>query len=135
MSISTDGQDLFAPDDPVLYPRYPSEMIERRLSLVADLRTELPPNVAPALLARATEQKIPLLEAQAKRAIGLAHRDAAQLTAAIAIWERVGALPSLGRTRAERGLITGDQKETDAGLDILKKLGDVNYVDRFATDV
>ncbi|HVS47486.1 MAG TPA: hypothetical protein VHJ99_01120 [Candidatus Dormibacteraeota bacterium] len=110
-------------------------MIERRLSLVADLRTELPPNVAPALLARATEQKIPLLEAQARWAIGLAHRDAAQLTAAIAIWERVGALPSLGRARAERGLITGDQKETDAGLDILKKLGDVNYVDRFATGV
>jgi class 3 adenylate cyclase len=135
LSAYINGQDLFAPDDPVLYPRYPSEMIERRLSLVADLRTELPPNVAPALLARATEQKIPLLEAQARRAIGLAHRDDAQLTAAIAIWERVGALPSLGRARAERGLIMRDQKETDAGLDILKKLGDVNYVDRFATDV
>ena len=40
-------------------------------------------------------------------------------------------MPHQGRGRAERGLLTGDQAETDAGLAILKKLGDVNYVDRF----
>lgn len=44
-------------------------------------------------------------------------------------------MPNLGRARAERGLLTGDQAETDAGLAILKKLGDVNYVDRFAARV
>jgi hypothetical protein len=30
------------------------------------------------------------------------------------------------------GLLTGDRAETDAGLAILKKLGDMDYVDRFA---
>jgi class 3 adenylate cyclase/tetratricopeptide (TPR) repeat protein len=129
------GEILFTPDDPGLSPRYPPEMVERRLARAVDLRAELPTSVLPAVLARALEQKIPLLEAQARRAIGLAHRDAAQLTAAIAIWEPVGALPNLGRARAERGLVLGDEKETEAGLAILKKLGDINYVDRFADRV
>lgn len=79
--------------------------------------------------------QLPLLEAQVRRAIGLAQRDPAELTAAIAIWEPVGALPNLGRARAERGLLSGDTAETDAGLAILKKLGDVNYVDRFVPRV
>src|SRR5207253_10706427 len=38
--------------------------------------------------------------------------------------ERRGA--QLGRAKAERGLINGDAAETDAGLAILKKLGDVD---------
>jgi hypothetical protein len=67
--------------------------------------------------------------------MGLANRDPAELTAAIAVWEPVGAVPNVGRARAERGLFSGDQAETEAGVAILKKLGDVNYVDRFAARV
>jgi hypothetical protein len=81
----------------------------------------------------------PAISASGRRTIsssaGLASRDPAELSAAIGIWERAGAVPNLGRARAERGLLTGDQAETDAGLAILKKLGDVNYVDRFAARV
>jgi len=51
------------------------------------------------------------------------------------MWERMGAQPQLGRARAECGLIAGDAAETEAGLAMLKKLGDVNYVDRFAARV
>ena len=47
----------------------------------------------------------------------------------------MGAVPPLGRARAERGLINGDVAETEAGLAMLKKLGDVEYVDRFAARV
>jgi class 3 adenylate cyclase/tetratricopeptide (TPR) repeat protein len=129
------GEAGFAPNDSSVSGREPTEMTERRLCLANDNREQVPADVLDRNLNRALRIHVPLLEAQTRRAIGLAHRDAAQLTAAIAIWERIGALPSLGRARAERGLVTGDQKETDAGLDILKKLGDVNYVDRFATDV
>jgi tetratricopeptide (TPR) repeat protein len=135
LTAHVNGESGFTSDDPVLFPRYPPEMVERRLALAADLRAELPPNLLPALLERAVEQKIPLLEAQIRRAMGLANRDPAELTAAIAIWEPVGALPNFGRARAERGLYSGDQSETEAGLAILKKLGDVNYVDRFAARV
>jgi hypothetical protein len=111
------------------------EMVERRVALAADPREELPSNVLPALLERAVLRRLPLLEAQARRAIGLANRDPAELSAAIAIWEPMGAVPNLGRARAERGLLTGDPAETEAGLAILNKLGDVNYVDRFAARV
>ena len=135
LTAHVNGEPGFTSDDPALFARYPSEMVERRLALAADLRTELPPNLLPALLERAIEQKIPLLEAQVRRAMGVANRDPAELTAAIAIWEPVGALPNLGRARAERGLFSGDQAETEAGLAILKRLGDVNYVDRFAAPV
>ena len=44
-------------------------------------------------------------------------------------------VPQLGRAMAERGLIDGDAAETDAGLAMLKKLGDVDYVDRFVARV
>jgi hypothetical protein len=47
----------------------------------------------------------------------------------------MGAVPQLGRGKAERGLLSGDPVETDAGLAMLKKLGDVNYLDRFAARV
>jgi len=135
LSAYVKGEMSFTHDDLVLLPRAPSETIERRLSLAADLRSEISAEVVAALLARAQEQKLPLLEAQTRRAAGLAKRDPAELSAAIVIWERAGALPNLGRARAERGLVTGDQAETDAGLAILKKLGDMNYVDRFAARV
>jgi hypothetical protein len=57
------------------------------------------------------------------------------MTTALAIWDRAGAVPHQGRAHAERGLLSGDQAETDAGLAILKKLGDLNYVDRFAARI
>ena len=53
------------------------------------------------------------------------------MSAAVAIFERLGAVPQLGRARAERGVLTGDEAETEAGLAILRKLGDATYVDRF----
>jgi hypothetical protein len=63
----------------------------------------------------------------------LAYHDAWELSQAIEIWKRVGAQPQLGRGLAEHGMLAGDSVETEAGLAILKKLGDVNYVDRFST--
>jgi hypothetical protein len=57
------------------------------------------------------------------------------MTRALAIWDRIGAVPHQGRGRAELGLITGQPVETDAGLAILKKLGDLNYIDRFAARI
>jgi len=66
------------------------------------------------------------------RARALQRHDADDMSAALAIWERCGAMTQVGRARAERGLIMGDPSETAAGLAILKKIGDVNYVDRFA---
>ena len=125
----------FAADDSYLHKRSPAEMVERRLSLVCDRRAAMSRPALEAGLAKAQESGVPLLQAQFRRALALADRDVAQMTAAIEIWERVGAVPQLGRGHAERGLLSGNQAEVELGLAALKKLGDANYVDSFAAQL
>ena len=108
-----------------------SDTLERRLCLAGDLRQEPPPGLLDLLLNRAAAEHLPVLEAQIRRLLGLAGRDPAQLRAAISLWERMGALPNLGRGRAELGALEGDGAETESGLAILRRVGDVTYVDRF----
>jgi class 3 adenylate cyclase/tetratricopeptide (TPR) repeat protein len=129
------GESGFTSHDPFLSGQSPYEGVERRLCLSSDRREDLPREILEAGLDRAVEVGVPLLEAQMRRARGLAYRDATELTKALVIWDRIGAVPHQGRARAERGLILGDPSETEAGLDILKTLGDVNYVDRFTARV
>jgi tetratricopeptide (TPR) repeat protein len=129
------GDAGFTADDPSINRRHPPELTERRLCLACDNRQILPDAILEAQLALALRQRVPLLEAQVRRAMGLAHRDADQLSAAIGIWERIGAIPNVGRARAERGLITHNRTETDEALRLLRALGDVNYVDRFSTAI
>jgi hypothetical protein len=121
----------FIPNDPFLHDQYPYELAEHRACLAVDRREAIPEEILTAGLEVAVRAGVPLLEAQLRRARALAYRDPAEMTSALAIWDRAGAVPHQGRGHAERGLLTGDQAETDAGLAILKKLGDVNYVDRF----
>jgi len=126
------GNVDFSGPGSTLGPRYPAEMLERRLALAGDRRSELAGDVLSILLERAVDQRIPLLEAQVRRCLGLKHRDAGELSAAIAVWQPIGAMPNLGRGRAELGALSGDPDEMEAGLAILKKLGDANYLDRFS---
>ncbi len=127
------GDVRFEPDEP--FPsrgEFPREMLDRRVSLVCDLRGLIPRPFLDFGIESTEREGVPLLAAQLRRARGLATKDASELSRAIEIWERIQSPPNLGRARAERGLITGDTAETEAGLAILKKLGDTNYVDRFA---
>ena len=118
-----------------VFPRaggVPAETVERRISLMCDLRLPVPDEVLAGALERAVRADgVPILEGQVRRARALAAGDGAEMSAAVAIFERLGAVPQLGRARAERGVLTGDGSETEAGLAILRKLGDANYVDRF----
>ncbi len=125
------GEVGFTEDELYLTKNSPSEMVERRLNLACDRRAAMSRPALEAGLEKARKTGVPILEAQFHRALALAGQDAAQMSAAIEIWEPMGALPHLGRAHAERGLITGDQVEMNAGLSALKKLGDVNYVDNF----
>ncbi|HLY90599.1 MAG TPA: hypothetical protein VKQ27_16580, partial [Acetobacteraceae bacterium] len=114
---------------------YPAEMVERRLNLANDCRQAVPDNVIEETMNRAVRYKIPLLEAQTRRTIALGRKDAQEMSNAIAIWERIGAVPLIGRAKAERGLITGEEAETESGLQILSKLGDAFYLDRFSHQI
>jgi tetratricopeptide (TPR) repeat protein len=125
------GDAALAEESPVLRSAYPSELTERRVSLACDNRNRLPQSLLEDGLAAAVAKHQPLLEAQLQRALGLASRDPARFSAALEIWERSGAVPNIGRARAERGLVAGDAAEVEAGLAILRKLGDTYYLDRF----
>jgi hypothetical protein len=129
------GESGFTPTDPYLTGQSPYESVERRLCLASDRREQVPTEILEAGLDKAIQVGVPLLEAQVRRARGLAYRDATELTKALVIWDRIGAVPFQGRARAERGLIAGDTSETQAGLAMLKTLGDVNYVDRFTAQL
>ena len=125
------GDPAWTDDDQYLRIRYPADLAERRLNLANDQRKELSRTLLDGLLSRALGDHLPLLEAQVRRARGLAFKDAAEMSSAIEIWERAGAVTQLSRARAERGLLTGNSSEVDDGLAMLKKLGDADYVDRF----
>jgi class 3 adenylate cyclase len=129
------GEGAFTESDPYLLGNTPPETVERRLSLACDRRESIAEHVLDEILAKTVRTRVVLVEAQARRARALAHHDVSEMSAAIEIWERVGAVPWLGRGNAERGLLSGDVAETEAGLAMLKKLGDVNYVDHFAARV
>jgi class 3 adenylate cyclase/tetratricopeptide (TPR) repeat protein len=115
--------------------RIPFETVERRVSLACDLRKPAPREVTNTLLDSALGDRVPLTEAQLRRARALTDGDPAEMAKAVEIFERVGAVPQLGRARAELGLLRHDSEETEAGLAILRKLGDANYLDRFAAYV
>jgi hypothetical protein len=130
------GESGLSVKDPfVRFTAYPVEMAERRFNLAGDTRAAVQLEVLEKSLTKAIRVRAPLLEAQVRRVKGLVLREESQLEAAIAIWEPRGALPALGRAQAERGLIRADSVEMEAGLALLKKLGDVNYLDRFKASI
>src|SRR5262249_19571110 len=110
-------------------PRGPAELVERRVSLATDMRVPIPLDLGREVLEKARRDHVPILEGQVRRALAAAALDAEEMTRAVEMFERLGAVPQLGRARAERGLLTHDPAETEAGLAILKRLGDVNYLD------
>src|SRR3989454_5332215 len=129
------GESGLTANDPIMQGRYWFEAAERRVSLACDHREQIPREVLEEGLARAVHGGVPSLQAQIQRARRLAYRDASELSLASETRERVGVVPPLGRGKGERGLRNGEAAETDAGLAILKKLGDVDYVDRFVARV
>jgi hypothetical protein len=111
-------------------PRARQQLVERTLSLCADLEHVLPPDRIRPIVDSAAADGLKLLEAQARRALGIALRDAAELTRALGIFEEARAAPYAARVRCERALLTGDQAELEAGMHILEALGDLDQLAR-----
>ena len=70
------------------------------------------------------------LEAQARRALGLALRNPEELTRALALFEQIGAAPYAARARCERALLTNDAAGLAAGIGTLTELGDLDQLQR-----
>ena len=129
------GESGLSATDPFLKGQYPWEHAEKRFCLACDRREQLPATLLDQGLGKAVRVRVPLLEAQIRRAIALARHEPSEMQRAIEIWERLGAQTHLHRARAEHGLLVGDSGETDSALAALKKIGDSNYVDRFSTSL
>jgi class 3 adenylate cyclase len=111
-------------------PRTRQQLVERTLSLCSDLDRPLAPAALQEIVTGAATDGLKLLEAQARRALGLALRDPGELTRALGIFEETRAVPYAARARCERALLTGDQVELEAGLRVLEGLGDLDQLAR-----
>jgi len=112
-------------------PRLQVERLERGLSMLLDHDRLPSTDGLVAVLAFCREGDYPLLEAQVERALGQAQRDPARLERSIALFDRAGAQPYAARARCERGLMTGDATQMEAGLAVLERLGDAEQILRF----
>jgi class 3 adenylate cyclase len=111
-------------------PRARQQLVERTLSLCADLDRRLAPEALRPIVEGAAADGLRLLEAQARRALGLAVGDTTELTRALEIFEETRAVPYAARVRCERALLTGDQSELAAGMHVLEALGDLDQLGR-----
>ena len=111
-------------------PRARQQLVERTLSLYSDLDRSLAPEALQPIVTSAAADGLKLLEAQARRALGISRRDPAELTRALELFEETRAVPYAARVRCERALLTRDQSELEAGMHVLEALGDVDQLAR-----
>ena len=111
-------------------PRARQQLVERTLSLYSDLDRSLAPEALQPIVTSAAADGLKLLEAQARRALGISRRDPAELTRALGIFEETRAVPYAARVRCERALLTRDQSELEAGMHVLEALGDLDQLAR-----
>jgi class 3 adenylate cyclase len=107
------------------------ERVERGLNLLLDAGKHPSIPTLTEILERAQEGCFKPLEAQARRGLGLAGRDAGMLSTSLALWEEFGALPYAARVRCERALLTGDHSELEKGLAALERFGDRLQLGRY----
>jgi hypothetical protein len=81
-------------------PRARQQLVERTFSLCADLDRLLAPEAIRPIVECAAAAGLKLLEAQARRAIGIAARNTAELTRALEIFEETRAVPYAARSAA-----------------------------------
>jgi class 3 adenylate cyclase len=111
-------------------PRARQQLVERTLSLCSDLDRSLAPEAIQRIVTSAAADGLKLLEAQARRALGISTRDPVELTRALGIFEETRAVPYAARVRCERALLTGNQSELEAGMHVLEALGDLDQLAR-----
>src|SRR4029077_1615656 len=100
------------------------ELFERTVSLASDREWPLPLDALVAMRAQPANQVMRHVSATLDRAIALARGDAALLRGVLADAEAMHARPLEARVRCELGRMTGDDRELEAGLVILRELDD-----------
>jgi len=111
-------------------PRARQQLVERTLSLCSDLDRSIAPDAIRRIVTSAASDGLKVLEAQARRALGISLRDSAELTRALELFEATGAVPYAARVRCEWALLTRNQSELEAGMRVLEALGDLDQLAR-----
>jgi hypothetical protein len=107
-----------------------NESVERALSYCCDRAFPLASDLTRSIVAFAGPLGHQVLEAQARRALGIGSADPQELARVLAIFERIGATPYAARTRCERALLIDDERELAAGKRALEAVGDVDQLAR-----
>lgn len=113
--------------------RFPGERsyhLEHVLGLVTDHRAEVSTDLLAGLVKRGADLQSPLLEGQARRALGIAERRPDHLERAVELFESVGAAAYLARARIELGQLQGDPELVRSGTAALTQIGDLDYLGR-----
>ena len=109
--------------------RFAPETREQVLGILCDAGAP-PPLEVVAQLEEEWKQRVPLLQAQCRRARGLLLSDPAALEEAESLFAARGEVPCLARVRVELGLLTDDKDRLLAGTRVLEGLGDGEYLGR-----
>jgi hypothetical protein len=109
-------------------------VLERWLYEANDRGVRVPRETVEPVLSEAKAMNAGALSVEVLRAIGLAEADANRLREALAIAERIGAKPAIGRLRCEIGLLSGDASLVEGGRQVLREIGDLTSLDRYEGD-
>jgi hypothetical protein len=107
------------------------ELYEQAVSLASDRDWPLPLDALEAGRAAPAFRRQRHVHLALGRAIGLTRRDPELLRRVLADAESMHARPAMGRLHCEIGRLTGDDAETEAGLRILRELGDQLQIAKF----
>ncbi|MDQ3879993.1 MAG: AAA family ATPase [Chloroflexota bacterium] len=131
-AVATLDLDAVAADVVGGHERYRQRphVVERAIAVCAD-RSHPMPVAALREFAASVAGDMPIVEAQARRGVGLAERDPGDLRHALELFERHRAVPYVARTRVELGRLTGDHALAEQGIAGLEALGDLDQVSRY----
>jgi class 3 adenylate cyclase len=104
------------------------------LGQLADRRHGVAEAALDELIRYVDERGLRLVSAQARRLRGVHRGDRADLAAALADFEDMGARPFAARARTELGMLDGNAELIDRGMDELEALGDVEQSARVAAE-
>jgi len=108
-----------------------TELLERAVSLAVDRDWALPIDALEQARAAMAGHKLRHLDITLDRAIAVTRGDAAKVRHLLADAETMHARPLIGRLHCELGRLTGDDAEVEAGLRVLRELGDQLQIEKF----
>lgn len=107
--------------------------IEHALALCADRAQPVPNASIDALVTRALESGMRLLEAQARRLRGIQRGDIDELALSLAIFEEIGGGRYAARVRTELGSARGDEALLSQGMRELEAMGELQQLTRLSS--